>query len=250
MRMLALMALGLMGAAVAAAQTPFTVTTTAPGNAYVPGEAVTLRTTIARTGEEAVRAFGFRVVLPFGWTYDDDDTGVEVATQVTGLVVEHVWILPPTFPVVIHWTVSAPESAQGPAAFALQVGYRFDQGGDQRLNAAATLMQSTTPPGIAALRQRLLNNFATADADGDGVITPEEALAFDAAYDAEVFALLDVNGDGVIDQLELAINVLAGLDCGCAAEEAGKAKRRAGDLLLLGLLVASLAGMGMYGPRR
>jgi hypothetical protein len=245
-----LVPLVLLAAAVAQAQAAFTLTTTAPGSAYYPGENVLLRTTITRTGDEPIRSLGLRVILPFGWTYEGDNTGPEVRTEISGLTVEHVWILPPTFPLTVEWTVAAPETATGPAAFALRLGFRFEGGDTRYQDAAAVLNRSAAPPGLAMLRQRLLNNFTIADADGNGTISPAEALAFGEEYDAETFALLDVNGDGVLDELELAINVLAGLDCGCAPEEAGEAKGKWGDLLLLSALMGSLVAMGVFSPRR
>ena len=236
--------------ATALAQNDFTISTTVEGNAYYPGEKAVLRTTIARTGSEAVKAFRVLITLPFGWTYEGDENGAEVVTEVSGLTVDHVWILPPVFPLTMKWTVKSPATAVGPAAFALSIRYRLDDSAELRQEASVTAIQSTTPPGLAELRQRLLLNFDAADTDSDGAITPAEALAFDEAYDAEIFDALDANSDGVVDELELSVNVLAGLDCGCTTQDGTGAKRHLGDLLLLSMLMGSLTAMGVFAGRK
>ena len=50
--------------------------------------------------------------------------------------------------------------------------------------------------------------FAAADADGNGVLTPDEFAAFHEAmrqaFEAARFAKMDTNGDGVVSKDELA----------------------------------------------
>ncbi|WP_170325035.1 hypothetical protein [Ruegeria arenilitoris] len=52
---------------------------------------------------------------------------------------------------------------------------------------------------------------ASADANGDGVLTIEEVQAVLPDVDADGFAAMDANGDGALDEAEIAVAQEAGL---------------------------------------
>ncbi|WP_170759874.1 hypothetical protein [Ruegeria lacuscaerulensis] len=52
---------------------------------------------------------------------------------------------------------------------------------------------------------------STADANGDGVLTIEEVQAVLPEVDADGFSAMDTNGDGALDEAEIAVAQEAGL---------------------------------------
>ena len=77
------------------------------------------------------------------------------------------------------------------------------------------------PADFAAARDKA---FAEADADGNGVLTPDEFAAFHEAlrhaFDAARFAKMDTNGDGVVSKDELAAAKPPHRHCGGGAPSA------------------------------
>jgi len=52
---------------------------------------------------------------------------------------------------------------------------------------------------------------SSADANGDGVLTIEEVQAVLPEVDADGFSAMDTNGDGALDEAEIAVAQEAGL---------------------------------------
>ncbi|SLN10006.1 hypothetical protein [Ruegeria meonggei] len=52
---------------------------------------------------------------------------------------------------------------------------------------------------------------SSADTNGDGVLTIEEVQAVVPEVDADGFSLMDANGDGALDEAEIAVAQEAGL---------------------------------------
>lgn len=71
------------------------------------------------------------------------------------------------------------------------------------LNSDGVLSRADLPGGGIDPIQALLGLIGDADADGDGVVTFEEAQALRPSLTVDQFARLDVNGDGVLSRADL-----------------------------------------------
>lgn len=65
--------------------------------------------------------------------------------------------------------------------------------------------------GFGAAGAAYAQGLAEMDSDGSGTLSMEELQAAHPTLTAEAFAAIDANGDGAVDEAELAAGVEAGL---------------------------------------
>ena len=111
------------------------------------------------------------------------------------------------------------------------------------LGAAPVVEGEGEPVTPDAARQQLASAYATADTNGDGVLSFAEAATAMPGLTQAVFDGLDTNGDGQLSADELGVEN----GSGCAGCPGGKSAfdpgRCMGDLFLIGLGALGLAAM-------
>jgi beta-lactam-binding protein with PASTA domain len=97
------------------------------------------------------------------------------------------------------------------------------------------------PVDVDTAQEQLMEAFDTADINGDGKLSFEEALASVPGLTQAVFDALDTNGDGYLSPAELGMDA----GCGCAGCQGGATKSSGdGFAVLFGLLgLAAMAGV-------